>query len=150
MAVVKEKVEQITNKDNFNKELILKGKNPSTAQTRILDWYKSLEMFKDNPLFGVGTGNWRINIPKYGLNGFETGIEQGIKHFQRTHNDYLWVLCETGIMGFIFYFSAFIFVLILSIKKFFNSDNNKEKLLSFLFSIIILGYLCISFFNLQN
>ncbi len=147
LAVAKEKVEQIINKDNFNKELILKGENPSTAQTRILVWYKSLEMFKDNPFFGVGTGNWRINIPKYGLNGFETGIEQGIKHFQRTHNDYLWVLCETGIMGFIFYFSAFILVLILSIKIFFNSDNNKEKLLSFLIAISILGYLVISFFT---
>lgn len=147
LDVAKEKVGQIFNKDNFNKELILKNKNPNTAQTRILVWYKSLEMFKDNPFFGVGPGNWRINIPKYGLNGFETGIEQGIKHFQRTHNDYIWVLCETGIIGFIFYFSAFIFVLILSIKKFFYSDDNKEKLLSFLIAISILGYFIISFFT---
>ncbi len=147
LDVAKEKVGQIFDKENFNKELILKNKNPNTAQTRILVWYKSLEMVKDNPFFGVGPGNWRINIPKYGLNGFETGIEQGIKHFQRTHNDYIWVLCETGILGFIFYFSAFIFVLILSIKKFFYSDDNKEKLLSFLIAISILGYLVISFFT---
>ncbi|MBE9467267.1 MAG: O-antigen ligase family protein [Bacteroidetes bacterium] len=147
LEVAKEKVEQITNKENFDKELILNNENPNVAQTRILAWYKSFKMFEDNPFFGVGLGNWRINIPKYGLNGFKTDIEQGIKHFQRSHNDYLWVLCETGIIGFVFYFSAFIFVLVLSVKKFFTAVDKREKLLSFLIAINILGFLTISFFT---
>ncbi|MCK5822570.1 MAG: O-antigen ligase family protein [Bacteroidales bacterium] len=147
LGVAKEKVEQIINKDNFDKELILNNDNPNVAQTRILAWYKSFKMFEEKPFFGVGQGNWRINIPKYGLNGFKTDIEQGVKHFQRAHNDYLWVLCETGIIGFIFYFSAFIFVLVLSIKKFFNAKNKNEKLLAFLLAITIVGYFTISFFT---
>ncbi|RLD63670.1 MAG: hypothetical protein DRJ01_03195 [Bacteroidetes bacterium] len=147
LEVAKEKVEQITNKDNFDKDLILNNDNPNVAQTRILVWYKSFKMFEEKPFFGVGPGNWRINIPKYGLNGFKTDIEQGVKHFQRAHNDYIWVLCETGIIGFVFYFSAFLFVLILSIKKFFNAEDKKEKLLSFLLAISILAYLTISLFT---
>lgn len=75
---------------------------------RIIFWENSVEMVKEHPLTGVGAGNWKINFPKYGLGGLDYNVVQGITHVQRPHNDYLWVMTESGILGFIFFIGIFV------------------------------------------
>ncbi len=77
---------------------------------RIIFWENSIEMVKEHPVIGVGAGNWKINFPKYGLGGLDYNVVQGITHVQRPHNDYLWVLTESGILGFIFFIGIFVIV----------------------------------------
>lgn len=96
-------------------------------------WAESLNMFRDNPA-GVGIGNWRTNMPLYAA-----GISDwaySITCFKRPHNDYIWVLTETGIPGFVAYISLFI----ISIYYFAKSR-------AFVFMGGMLGYMAIAFFS---
>lgn len=81
----------------------------TNLETRIKFWKNSLEMLGDNPVLGVGPGNWKIHFPKYNLEGLDNNVMQGITHIQRPHNDYLWVLSEGGILSLVLYLGIFIF-----------------------------------------
>jgi tetratricopeptide (TPR) repeat protein len=74
-------------------------------------------MFIDNPL-GVGAGNWRVNIPFYSRYMSDTTRAVAFKtiYFQRPHNDWVWVLAELGIIGFVLYVSLFGMSLYYAIK----------------------------------
>lgn len=90
-------------------------------------WENSKEMIKENPVLGVGAGNWQIHFPKYGMDKFLTPeVKNGITTFQRPHNDFLWVCCEMGIIGLIAYgciFISIIYYLIRLIRKKDVPDN---------------------------
>jgi len=57
----------------------------------------TIEMVKDNPVIGVGAGNWMINYPVYYAQ--YQGLE--FKNWRRPHNDYIWILAEKGFLGLI-------------------------------------------------
>ncbi len=99
-----------------------------TLQSRLLYWEHSWAMVKDQPFLGVGLGNWQVQFPKYGLENLdEFDIANGTQTLQRAHNDFLQVLCESGIFGFIGYLLIFIVVayrLILLISK---SETTVQK-----------------------
>lgn len=73
---------------------ILQGRDSG----RLGVWRASLEMFADNAnwLTGVGLNNWYIQYPWY-ANGHLIRIST--TPF-RPHNDFIWILTETGIIGF--------------------------------------------------
>lgn len=79
----------------------------TNLENRFVFWKNSVEMIKENPVLGVGPGNWKINFPKYGLMGLENSVLQGITQVQRPHNDYLWVLTEGGPLALIFFLGIF-------------------------------------------
>ncbi|MFN8310062.1 MAG: O-antigen ligase family protein [Chitinophagales bacterium] len=69
----------------------------NTAHERAMIWRGTFLLFQEHPLFGIGTGSWKIDIMKMqslGIRGFAT-------FFQQPHNDYLWVLSEQGAIGFL-------------------------------------------------
>jgi O-antigen ligase len=81
-------------------------------------WQNSWEMLKAHPM-GVGAGNWQIMLPKYGVQKFyefNYRVTEGLTTFQRPHNDFLWVLCETGFIGGLTYVLIFVLVLMALLK----------------------------------
>ena len=105
--------------------------------------YKStMDMISDYPLIGIGAGNWKVEVWKYGL----YNNNMGNSFAQRPHNDFLWVFAEGGILAFVSYLLLFLIILKKSYDEFKNSDGNEKILYSLLFSTII-GYLVISFFD---
>jgi len=117
-----------------------------SIKERFLIWAKSTDLIRDNLIFGVGAGNWKIALPSYGL---ENLTERSFKRdfFQRPHNDYIWVLSETGIFGFLLYFSIFVITTVYIIKIMIYSSHTNDKLLSFFIFWGIVGYMIISFFS---
>lgn len=112
---------------------------------RIDIWKNSLIMSADNPMTGVGQGNWRIVFPAYGLENLRS--ETGEIFFQRPHNDFLWVLAENGIIGLILYLMLFCltyFYLFRIIKK---SPLSEKKYLALAMIFGLTAYLVISFFS---
>ena len=70
--------------------------------------YKStLQLFVDQPILGVGPGNWKIDVWKYGL--YINSL--GRSFAQRPHNDFLWVLAEGGIFAGLSYMLLFLILL---------------------------------------
>tara|TARA_B100001175_G_scaffold283667_1_gene263583 strand:- start:742 stop:1974 length:1233 start_codon:yes stop_codon:yes gene_type:complete len=112
-------------------------------QTLYYQHYKSaINIFKDNPYFGVGIKNFRNEIIKDEYKDrvdYEKGTSE-YRHIISTHPHQLnfEILSETGIFGFICY----LFVFILSFSKALKSYlRNKNILLlsSFLFCLIYLN-----------
>jgi len=117
---------------------------------RLLVWNNSLQMAKENILPGVGAGNWQFQFPKYGLDKFnDVFMDNASLTYQRPHNDFLWVLCETGILGLITYISVFIVALFYIIKLLRNKikPNADDNILLYEFFATITGYTFISFFD---
>ena len=86
--------------------LIKSSKDP-TIFTPVHDSHirTAINMFKDKPIFGHGPKMFRVKCsdPKYSV-----GIRPCNTH---PHNFYVQLLAETGIIGFIFLFSSFCYVL---------------------------------------
>ncbi|MGN6091444.1 MAG: O-antigen ligase family protein [Luteibacter jiangsuensis] len=73
-----------------------------SAAGRVDAWYSGLEMFRDNPLLGVGPGNFT-------------------EYNELTaHNSFILVLAETGFVGFVLWlaFVAYGFLMMLKIVRF--------------------------------
>jgi O-antigen ligase len=119
-----------------------------TIQSRILFWKNSMLMWHDHLVFGVGLGSWQVQFPKYGLSEFKNfAIINGESTLQRPHNDFLWILCETGLLGLLAYIAIFgviFYQLYLLITKAATSQE-KWKFLYILSALA--GYLVISFFD---
>src|SRR6187549_3362566 len=87
--------------------------NPQSAadvntSERLKMWKKTLSMIKDHPLTGVGSGNWKVVIPSYGL--ANTVFAKGYFAPDRVHNTYLQIASETGVPGFLFYFGMWVII----------------------------------------
>lgn len=117
----------------------------TSVDVRLKAWKKTIPMIKEYPLFGVGVGNWKIMLPKYGVTGMKT--EQGAYQYIRPHNDFFWVLAEIGIAGFVFYISIFILVIYYILKIISKSTKRDDKLLSLFLLFGFIGYIVISSFS---
>ena len=112
---------------------------------RLIMWEKSIDMIMDSPFLGVGKGNWKIQFPVHGTEGIRA--ETGYTNFQRPHNDYLWVLTETGIFGFLSYSMIFIVSLFYGITFILATNHIENKLLMVCLFFGLIGYMVISFFS---
>ncbi len=105
--------------------LIKTSKEP-TIFTPVHDsHYKTAyNMFKDKPLFGHGAKMFRIKCKdeKYAI-----GILPCSTH---PHNFYIQLLAETGIVGFLFLLSAFIFVIFTALRQFKSIIFNQKRSLT--------------------
>ena len=79
----------------------------TSLKVRIELWRATLGMVGEFPIRGCGLGGWAFEIPRYAagidLPGFCVKVV-----YQRPHNDYLWVMSETGLIGFLLYIGMFI------------------------------------------
>jgi tetratricopeptide (TPR) repeat protein len=97
-------------------------RNYYSNQSRIDFWGASLKMFTNNPIFGIGAGKWAGNYPPYS-GGLYTDENVDMNFAINPHNDYLEILVEYGLSGFIL-FSLFIFAGLYSLFKKSKSDIN--------------------------
>ena len=113
----------------------------NSISTRYELYKNTINIIKENPVTGVGPGNWRLEIPKAGL--YRTKGETGNSIVQRPHNDFLWIASETGILSGLLYVLLFFFVL--KNVYFLSKDSNpKERIFYATIFSVISGYLFIS------
>ena len=93
---------------------IIESSNEPVIFSKIHDSHirTAYNMFKDQPIFGHGPKMFRIICKD---EKYATGIKHCSTH---PHNFYIQLLAETGIIGFLFLFGAFIFVLYSALRQF--------------------------------
>ena len=103
------------------------------SETHQWHYMIALRMFKDNLFFGLGVNSFRDNCfkNKYKIDEKNSGCTT------HPHNIYLQILAETGLCGFIFLMSAFIFVYFKMFQCIFkpNSKKNDHVLNFFLLNL---------------
>ena len=117
----------------------------ASISQRLLLWRKSSEMIKDNLMLGVGLGNWRVILPSYGTAGMYS--EAGIIHWQRPHNDFVWVLAEIGLPGLIAYLSLFVISIAYSVRIIARSEDARDMIFTALMLFGLIGYMVIACFS---
>jgi len=113
---------------NINSIFDLNNKSNSSR----LDYIKSsLYMFYKSPIWGIGTGNWFAVYPE--SNGRIYNDENVVNNSDlNPHNDYLKILSENGLPGFLLYMIIIIYVLVNLIKSSLREIFYLPLLLSFM------------------
>jgi hypothetical protein len=96
--------------DPIIKRFLKVGAHLGESDSRLDIWRDSLAILKDHPL-GIGLGNFRDVYPVYNVSRISD------TRFLYAHNDYLHLLVEAGIPGFLALVSGFFVFLGKSIKK---------------------------------
>lgn len=120
------------------------GQGLRSESERLCLWDKTYTMIRKQPVTGVGAGNWQLHLPDATLTGLWRAEDLNYT-FQRPHNDFLWVLSETGWIGFNLYLlvlALFFVYLGRSISISVTDRNDALLCLSF-----FCGYQFISFFD---
>lgn len=115
------------------------------AFNRLVIWNKTLRMFGDYPFLGVGGGNWKIQIPNFGVD--KEIIMPEKKRLQRPHNDFLWVLSENGLFGLIAWIGIFLISVFYLLRIIKVTKTNEERLFYSLMLFALIGYSVFSFFS---
>ena len=121
-----------------------------TSSSRYKLYTSSLNLIADNPYLGVGPGNWKIDVSKYGL--YKTIYGKAFNSFaQRPHNDFLWVFSEGGLIAGIAY--ILLFIILLRESYYLHKNRNKEDgiLYSLLFSCLLgFGFISLVDFPMER
>ena len=105
----------------------------TTLLVRFTLWKNSFHIIKESPLLGKGPGNWVLFFPKYGLYQMkDPGVENGTVIFQNPHNDWILLLSEIGIVGFVCYLFFYVLGVYLCIKNIRNQQDKNIKILNLL------------------
>jgi tetratricopeptide (TPR) repeat protein/O-antigen ligase len=94
-----------------------------TGVGRLLLWNDTLKMAADNPWFGSGLGTFMYVYPRY--QSFASGAGGYI--IKHAHNDYLELIAETGVAGFLPVLLAVICLFVFSLRKFVILQDMKFK-----------------------
>ncbi len=80
---------------------------------RFMAWQSTFDAWKHNPILGVGIGQVEVDIHKYQVPKLQQIISKTYQVFSESHNDWLQILAELGIIGFI----AFLWIILNSAFK---------------------------------
>lgn len=113
----------------------------ASAAARLSYWNNATKMIAKDPISGFGIGNWRIESIPYE----KTTIDEALIS-SHTHNDFLEIAAETGIINGLVYLSLFILIFFINIKNIFTK-NDTNKTISLLVLMLFTGYFVDAFFN---
>lgn len=133
--------------DPFSRFAQLKSiANPKAGNNefRLKIWDVTLQMIADNPITGVGAGNWKIHSANY-YEGKD--FEKNQLNWTRPHNDPLWVFAEKGIMGIVLYIGIFLITLYYLFKTITTNAEFRIRLLAFLTGGGVIAYHISSLFD---
>ncbi|MBF0275143.1 MAG: O-antigen ligase family protein [Nitrospinae bacterium] len=115
----------------------------SAKNERLIQWLVAIEMFKENPLLGVGPGGYQYKYKDYEIKIKEKPGSPfyGLSFYvaKHAHNEYLQLLAEIGLIGFLLFISLlfyYFYRVVLLIKAL--SGRKKRKTLF----LINLGIAC--------
>ncbi len=118
----------------------------TSNEWRIEMWEATTNLIKDNPVAGVGGGNWKISIYPY----YSEYLPSVYRHWRSPHNDYLSVLAEKGIIGLLSFVILFSVLIFYCTRILFKSENKKRIWIILFMLFGIIGYVIISFFSFPN
>lgn len=102
---------------------------------------KTIQMAGDNPWLGVGLADWKIQYLEYGA------FPSKKVFWVRPLNDYLLVLSEVGIIGFLFFILSFISVFSFLFRVIHGTKNRHDIIFSMTILLSLTAYTVTSFFS---
>jgi tetratricopeptide (TPR) repeat protein len=136
---------QTRHNEGFASQLSTVQKEAKSGNARLTFWGYSLNMIQENPILGVGLGNWKIHILED-----ENKTDPQFQYMLKAHNDFLEMTSETGIAGGLIYLSLFIIVFGAFVKIALRLMPRQANAFYFLSGLGIFAYSVDAFFNFPN
>ena len=114
---------------------------------RVDTWGRSFNLIKENPILGVGTGNWKVDVLKY-----ETPTSGAYIYMYKNHNDFIETMADSGIFAGLLFLGIFILIFANFIKAFLKARKEDEESYKWLF-LPAFGLFCYffdAFFNFPS
>lgn len=110
---------------------------------RLTLWNNTIQLIKKEPLTGVGYGNYKIEVLP-----FESKQRDGWRISKYSHEDFLQVCAESGILTGLVYLSLFIITSFICFKRILDKNLEKEKKwLPFVVLMLLMVYVLDSLLN---
>ena len=121
--------DSIVESESVKETTILKRFNSGSESIneRLVVWQESIGIIKDNPVLGVGPGNWKVTVPYYRIGGIRNDYGKIVRI--RPHNIYVQILTENGVIGFVLYYGSWVLVLTCAMIVLFKSKKSNQKLI---------------------
>jgi putative inorganic carbon (hco3(-)) transporter len=116
--------------------------NPDSRGLRTKGWVRSWHVFKDNPLLGVGLGNWKVATLKE-----ENLTSLDYVYQYKAHNDFIEITTETGIFGGILFIAIFVFLFLKFLQLLLKKSSPQGLTFLFLPTVGLFCYIFDAFFN---
>jgi O-antigen ligase len=116
------------------------------GNSRLPAWINTLHMVKDNPFLGVGVGQWQQSYAQYYDKSIKDVIYNEKTRLRTLHNEYLQMLSELGIVGYIF----LLWLLYLTVSRIFHILTNylhPYRVQVLAVSLGMLGFSVVAFFS---
>lgn len=113
------------------------------SNSRTQMWGSAIEHIKKNPLIGCGYGNWKLaSIP------YEKSYADEFLVAYHSHNDFLEITAELGVIGGLAYVLIFIFLVLRLLRTVFASHkDSKIRLIAAIFLMGLTVYFVDAFLN---
>lgn len=120
------------------KSAVAAARMGDVKQTHTLIWKDVLKMWKAHKIFGTGYGTFHIEFPQYASEELKKVFPQESRIVNDAHNEYLQILAETGLVGFLIFISMIVVFYLSSLKNFWalSLEESREPL------ILGVGLLC--------
>jgi O-antigen ligase len=115
---------------------------------RLKIWSKTTELIKANWLTGVGAGNWKIDVAKYGTEGLSWAEGKYVP--DSPHNDYLLVIAESGIPGALIYLGMWLLIGVIAFKTIIKSQTEERRILNIVMVAGLAGFALDSMFSFPS
>jgi len=109
---------------------IINSENRSSFHSRLMIWNVSVEIIKDNPVFGIGPGTFQEIYLSYSKKFDEPYLEWAVT---QPHNTFLAFYLQTGLLGFI----GFILILVWFLKSSLKHNNIQHPTSNILIALVI-------------
>jgi O-antigen ligase len=96
----------------------------ASGMERIYRWVAAKRMVEDKPFFGTGPSTFYPEYQSYTLNSFHTYVSNNPEK-SSTHNYFLMVLCEQGVIGFLLFSSIAVMLLLIG-SRLYNSSHDVQ------------------------
>ena len=133
-------------KDYVDDMETISDKGNSTRNLRFMHWTAAYEMFKDNPILGVGPGNYPWNSDRYFHYSRHFNPSARNRSGRQSHSLYFTLIPETGLVGICLFVTILLRILtrakkILKERVHFDSSHNQPDYFYLLSVKIILAAL---------
>ncbi len=95
------------------------------------------EIFFDNFFFGVGIVNFNVVL----------GTVMNASTY--AHNNYYELLADLGLVGFLLYYSYYVYVAIVTLKRLLQGSQYAKLMLALIFAILVSDFGIVSFYTIQ-
>ena len=123
-----------SNKLEFVKKIDVEG-----VSSRFPAWVNTVEMIKEHPITGVGVGQWPESYPLYYDRKMKDTFFDERVHLGRLHNDYLEILADFGLVGYVLLLWL-VYLVVARVWRVLINTSHKNRLLVLGLSLGLIGF----------